>query len=194
MYHIKNKKHTPETGTVELTSGSWIGHSSMDSSLEGTHTFLLLNNCGTSKDMSQPTTFMCKTVMERHNHVQPLGPGTVMVFHLFLPFLFTQLDSLLLPSATHLLRIQCFVLIALHSVVVLPRAGHCVWIHKQQGSSKYIYSYIHSTHTHLGLILCKHEDYGGELGSGGHALLCYVQVPSKTSSLDFKMQALINLN
>lgn len=37
---------TPETGTVELISGSWIGHSSIESSFAGTLTFLLLNSCG----------------------------------------------------------------------------------------------------------------------------------------------------
>lgn len=43
---IERQTLTAAAGTVELMSGSWMGHSSIDSSFEGTHTFLLLKSCG----------------------------------------------------------------------------------------------------------------------------------------------------
>lgn len=44
--------------------------------------------------------------------------------YLLLSFLFAELDPFLLSPSTHLLRIQRFVLIALHPVVVFPRTRH----------------------------------------------------------------------
>lgn len=54
------------------------------------------------------------------------GALTETVFHLLFSLLFAQLDSFLLSSSTHLLRIQCFVLVALHPVVIFSRTCHCV--------------------------------------------------------------------
>lgn len=44
LQKIIGRSLTEDIGTVELMSGSCMGHSSMDSSLDGAHTFLLLNS------------------------------------------------------------------------------------------------------------------------------------------------------
>lgn len=50
--HLKSQqytepaRHTAAAGTVELMSGSWMGLSNIDSSFNGTNTFLLLKSCG----------------------------------------------------------------------------------------------------------------------------------------------------
>lgn len=44
---------------------------------------------------------------------------TGVVTYLLFPFLFSELDALLLSPASHLLWVQCFVLVAVHPVVIL---------------------------------------------------------------------------
>lgn len=43
--------------------------------------------------------------------------------YLLFSFLFPELDALLLSPAPHLFGIQCFVLVAVHPVVVFGRTG-----------------------------------------------------------------------
>jgi len=43
--------------------------------------------------------------------------------HLLLSFLFPQLNAFLLSSSTHLVQVECFVLIAVHPEVILRRTS-----------------------------------------------------------------------
>lgn len=54
--------------------------------------------------------------------------------YLLLSFLFAQLDSFLFSPATHFLRIQGFVFVALHSIVVLRRTRHAVCEEEKEAS------------------------------------------------------------
>lgn len=53
----------------------------------------------------------------------PSAAAFAVSWHLLLSFLFPELDALLLSPAPHLLWVQCFVLVAVHPVVIFGRTG-----------------------------------------------------------------------
>lgn len=54
---------------------------------------------------------------------EPRAGWRVLVQNLLFTFLFPELNALLFSPASHFLWVQCFVLVAVHPVVIFGRTG-----------------------------------------------------------------------
>lgn len=112
-------------GTVELMSGSWMGHSSMDSSHDGAHTFLLLNSYTQERIINQQLSGVNCASESSHHHILYIHNNLICLLQLYFRKINIQFQRVAFLLVHHLLPWRWRMTVAWQKLCMYDDAEHC---------------------------------------------------------------------